>query len=250
MQVMLPATQSAWPALPAPRNVPLTTLAEQDCPYLTGRRSMNRAFLAERMSPAFYHQLMDAGFRRSGTFIYQPICRGCRECQPIRVPVDSFTPSKSQRRTWRRNNDLIVDISTPQPSAEKFDLYHRYIRDRHDRQGEQDPQSFVEFLYQSPVQSVEFTYRTPAGRLVGVGICDVSDQSLSTVYFYFDPADARRGLGTFSSMREIAFAREREIPFYYLGYWVRGCESMRYKSTLRPSEVLHPDGVWRANLEG
>jgi arginine-tRNA-protein transferase len=207
------------------------------------------------MPPELYHGLMDAAFRRSGTLFYQPICAGCRECRSIRVPVDRFTPSKSQRRARRRNSDLIVDVaSPPEASDEKFDLYTRYLRDRHDRDGREDSRDdFVAFLYRSPVQTMEVTYRLPdsSRTLVGVGICDVcAGRSLSTVYFYFDPAPAhaRRSLGVFSSLWEIDFARRCGIPYYYLGYWVRDCAAMTYKAHLRPNEILHPDGAWRAHL--
>ena len=81
-------------------------------------------------------------------------------------------------------------------------------------------------------------------------ICDVCPESLSSVYFYFDPAEARRGLGTFGAVYEIEFARARGIGHYYLGYWVAGCQAMDYKANFRPCEILHPDGVWRAQEAG
>ena len=240
-----------WPGLPAPRNIPLISLEEHPCPYLPGRVARNRAFVCEQMPADLYHQCMDAGFRRSGKLVYQPVCAGCRACQPIRVPVESFVPSKSQRRAWRRNADLMVDVSAPQPTQEKFDLYQRYLLGRHDRSDEQQtPQDFIRFLYDSPVESIEFAYRLPdtPHALIGVGICDVCEgRSLSSVYFYFDPVHARRGLGTFSTLWEIDFARRRKIPHYYLGYFVAGCRSMSYKAQFRPNQLLHPDGAWRAN---
>ena len=172
---------------------------------------------------------------------------------PIRVPVDRFTPNRSQRRIWRRNQDLLVDVGAPDPTEEKFDLYRRYLRERHQRGGDNpdadadadDRAAFVSFLYDSPVHTIEFTYRDPAGSLLGVGICDVSDRSLSSVYFYFDPAASKRGLGTFSSLLEIDFSRRKSIPYYYLGYWIEGCDTMHYKSQYQPHELLHPDGQWR-----
>jgi arginine-tRNA-protein transferase len=194
-----------------------------------------------------YQELMDAGFRRSGTFFYQPICRGCRQCRPIRVPVGRFAPSKSQRRTWRRNQDLVVAVGAPVPTDEKFDLYTRYLRQRHHNDEAEDPASFVEFLYRSPVRTLEMTYRDGRGRLIGVGICDLCERSLSSVYFYFDPDEARRGPGTFSSLWEIDFARRRSVPYYYLGYWVSQCASMAYKANYRPTELLGDDGVWRSD---
>jgi arginine-tRNA-protein transferase len=189
---------------------------------------------------------MDAGFRRSGKVIYQPICSGCRACQPIRVPVARFRPTKSQRRCYRRNSDLTVVVGEPTPTSEKYELYLRYIREWHGGsvQGEYD--GFVSFLYDSPVKTQELCYRDAGGRLLAVGICDVSAESLSSVYHYFDPREAHRGLGTFGAIWEIEHARQRMIAYYYLGYWIDGCRSMEYKSAIRPYEILWPDQVWRA----
>ena len=240
-------------ALPPPVEVRLVSTGEHACPYIPGRVASNRAFLAERIDPEIYHAFMDAGFRRSGRVVYQPACAGCRACVPIRVPVAQFTPSKSQRRCVRRNADLRLDVGPATATDEKFDLYRRYTTARHrggeegaDQSDEPERESFESFLYHSPVDTIEFCYRDVAGRLLGVGICDVSARSLSSVYFYFDPAESRRGLGTFGAIQEIAFAREGAIPYYYLGYWIEPCRSMRYKSEFRPFELLHPDGQWRS----
>ena len=80
--------------------------------------------------------------------------------------------------------------------------------------------------------------------------CDVCRSSLSSVYFYYDPAEARRGLGTFGALYEIEAARRLGIPHYYLGYWIAGCGTMDYKAGFRPNEVLCPDGVWREGEGG
>ena len=236
-------------ALPPPVEVRLVSTGEHACPYIPGRVASNRAFLAERIDPEIYHAFMDAGFRRSGRVVYQPACAGCRACVPIRVPVAQFTPSKSQRRCARRNADLRLDVGPASATDEKFDLYRRYTTARHrggeDGGDEPEREAFESFLYHSPVDTIEFTYRDAADRLLGVGICDVSERSLSSVYFYFDPAESRRGLGTFGAIQEIAFAREGAIPYYYLGYWIEPCRSMRYKSEFRPFELLHPDRQWR-----
>jgi arginine-tRNA-protein transferase len=238
-------SRSIWPALPPPRGIALTVLDEHPCPYLPDRMARNRAFVCQGMPPALYHQLMDAGFRRSGTLFYQPICTACRECRPIRVPVASFKPSKSQRRIRRRNQDLRVSVGVPVPTDEKFDLYARYCRQRHGREEADDPRGFVEFLYASPVNTIEVSYRDSAGRLIGVGLCDVCDLSLSSVYFYFDPDQAWRGVGTFGALWELDYAMRQDIAYYYLGFWIRACGTMSYKAHFRPCEVLWPDGQWR-----
>jgi arginine-tRNA-protein transferase len=241
-----PQSFSAYPALPPPVRVSLVTLGEHPCSYLPGRVSQSRACWADEIPPSLYHRFMDAGFRRSGKLLYQPVCRGCRACVPIRVPVPTFRPSKAQRRARRRLNDLAVTVAEPVATDEKYDLYRRYVTGRHRRpEEEEDRESFERFLYDSPVDTMEFSYRDRGCRLLAVGLCDVSAASLSTVYFYFDPAEGRRGLGTGGAVYEIETAAKLGIPYYYLGYWVDGCGAMVYKADFRPAEVLGPDGVWR-----
>lgn len=235
---------SHYPAIPPPRDLDLPVMPEESCPYFAERRSRYRAFRADRMPGSFYHQLMDAGFRRSGDVFYQPACCGCRECVPLRVPVAAFQPSKSQRRVWRENKELHVTMGKPDPNEEKFELYRKYVEHWHARQAPTETE-FVEFLYVSPVRTIEFCYRDEAQRLLAVGICDLCEESLSSVYFYFDPEEAKRSLGTFGALAEISFARQRGIPFYYLGYWVEGCGAMKYKANFGPNEVLGTDGEWR-----
>lgn len=198
------------------------------------------------MPPELYHGFMNAGFRRSGRLVYQPVCEGCRACVPIRVPVERFRPSKSQRRCCRRNEDVTVSVQEPAATDEKYDLYRRYATQWHGKaEADETREGFEEFLYESPVDTIEFIHRDPAGKLIAVGLCDLSPASLSSVYFYFDPAEAKRGLGTFGAVYEIETARRLGIPHYYLGYWITGCGAMEYKASYRPAEVLHPDGVWR-----
>ena len=234
----------SWPPPPLPVVQEMTVTESHACSYLPGRLATFRAFQAGRMNGEEYQQWMDAGFRRSGAIVYQPACAGCRACVPLRVPVERLALSKSQRRALRRNADLRVRVARPRPTAEKWELYDRYQREWHDGKQAGDLLAFVSFLYRSPVETVEFEYRD-GEKLIGVGLCDVSTKSVSSVYFYFDPAEAGRSLGTFSALYEILWAREMKIPYWYAGYWISGCGTMEYKARFRPCEALGTDGEWR-----
>jgi arginine-tRNA-protein transferase len=137
-----------------------------------------------------------------------------------------------------------VHVDRPVATEEKFDLYRRYLLDWHGR-SDNDFDDFNDFLYESPVDSLEFTYRDVNAKLIAVGICDVSPSSLSSVYFYFDPSEKHRSLGTFGVLHEIGWAANKCIPHYYLGYWVKACSAMSYKASFHPHEILGSDGVWR-----
>lgn len=239
-----PQTVSHFPHLPPPLDVRLVTLNETPCGYLPGRMSSSRAIVASSVDPLIYHDFMNAGFRRSGLMLYQPVCRGCRECQQIRVPVETFAPSKSQRRTRRRNSDVSIEIGAPVPTPEKFELYSRYCRAWHRHEKPPEWREYAEFLYEYPADTIEFVYRLD-GRVVAAGLCDVCPKSLSSVYFYFEPSLADRSFGTFGALVEIDWAAAHQIPHYYLGYFIRDCAAMRYKANFGPFELLGMDGVWR-----
>jgi arginyl-tRNA--protein-N-Asp/Glu arginylyltransferase len=235
-----------FPAIPPPRHISLATLPDHPCAYLPGRLATDRAVWANFLPADLYQQFMDAGFRRSGKLLYQPACRGCRACLSIRVPVNEFRPDKSQRRCARRNADLIVTHGPPVCTPEKFDLYRKYLTGWHGRSSVGEIDGLESFLYDSPLTTtIEFEYRDAAGRLLAVGICDRCPSVLSSVYVYFDPDQARRGMGTFAALHELSYAAQAGLSHYYLGYWVHRCAAMEYKKNYRPHEVLDTDGIWR-----
>lgn len=234
-----------YPALPVPYGIRTTDCPDHPCGYLRERTARMRAFATDAIPGPVYQDLMDAGFRRSGRLFYQPTCAGCRACLQIRVRAGEFVPSRSQRRWLKRNADLSVRLTRPEPTREKYEMFRRYLAERHDGQMSDDEETFRDFLYDSPTDTIESVFRDPTGKLVAAGILDASDRSLSSVYFYYDPDEAARRPGTYGALAEIDLCRRFGLPYYYLGYWVKGCGTMEYKAAFRPCEALHPDGVWR-----
>ena len=226
--------------------VPLARFEPRPCPYLPDQTEQSHGFCAARLPSELYLAFLDCGFRRSGNVIYQPACDDCRECVSLRVDVRRFERSRSQRRCWRLNRDLVVRVDKPEFTEEKLDLYNRYCVDWHGHALPKPADELSEFLYSSPTDTVEFAYRDAAGALLGIGICDRFSTAISSVYFYFDPAHQRRRLGVFSALVELQYAKDNGLNWYYLGYWVRNSPQMRYKADYRPHELLGQDGVWRS----
>lgn len=221
---------------------------EVRCPYLPGRLARYEAFGTEHLEPEQYEALMDRGFRRSGTVVYRPRCQGCSACRPLRIPIADFVRTKSMRRVWNRNQDIRVEVGPPVPSQEKYQLYCDYLEHRHDGTMTNSPDSFIEFLYDSPTLTLEFCYFLE-NRLVGVGITDACPSGLSSVYFFADPGHERRSLGTFSVLWEVEFCRRRQLPYYYLGFYVENSRTMNYKARFRPHEILASKGCWQRGQE-
>lgn len=215
------------------------------CEYLPDRQWRLRYEIRPGIDERGYMEMMRAGWRRIGPALFRPECPACRMCRSLRVPAETFVPSASQRRVWKRNaRDIAIRIDRPSLSAEKAALFARFHDHGHETKGwpGRDDASLPLFL-ENPFPIEEWTYYAGA-RLVGVGYVDVLPDGLSAIYFYHDPGEHRRSLGTFNVLALIASARQRRLPHLYLGYYVQGCRSLEYKARFRPNEVLGVDGAW------
>ena len=211
-----------------------------DCSYLEQQQAVT-LFLdpAEPIDEEVYGRLSELGFRRSGDHLYRPHCPRCKACVPARIPVELFTPNKQQKRIYKRNQDLQVERRPPRLTDEIYQLYSRYINTRH-ADGDMYPpseQQFSSFLV-SDSPFCEFNEFRLDGRLLAVAVTDRLANGLSAVYTFFDPDEPRRSLGRYAILWQIEEARRSELPALYLGYWIRNCRKMNYKTEYGPLEML------------
>ena len=80
---------------------------------------------------------------------------------------------------------------------------------------------------------------------MAVSVVDRLTDALSCVYTCFDPAHARRSLGTYAILHAIDVAHRGALEWLYLGYYVADSRKMRYKTGYRPQERL-VGGRWAA----
>ena len=226
------------------------------CPYLPGR-SERKVFTELRgdNADALNDALSRIGFRRSQTVAYRPSCANCQACISVRVLAREFRGSSTQRRTMRRNADLIVSECRPWATSEQFELLQRYLGARHPGGGmaSMDELDFADMVEHTPVTSFVTEYREPSdgkapGRLIAACLTDRQGDGLSMIYSFYDPDhEARTGLGNFIILDHIRRAVEAGLPYVYLGYWVEGSRKMHYKTRFRPQERLLPHGWSRVD---
>jgi arginine-tRNA-protein transferase len=226
-------------------SIPLFLGDAHPCPYLPGRDAAMAILPPDfPLSARFYAALVRSGFRRSGELVYRTYCGSCKDCVPIRIPVHRFCPSRSQRRTFLRNEGLCIKEVPAAFNEEHYRLYLRYQSQRHPDgdMAQSSAEEFIRFLGNSRFDGTVFFEFRLAGLLVAVSVVDVLDDGFSAVYTFFDPALKARGLGTFAILWQIEEVRQRGGDSLYLGFWIRGSKKMAYKSQFRPYEILGLDG--------
>lgn len=229
--------------------VSIYATGEHPCAYLEGRAART-LFVDPRqpLSTSIYSGLVDQGFRRSGEYVYRPGCPNCAACQSLRIPVMEFHPSRRHRRTLRANRELRVTAVVPRYRDEHFELYQRYIQQRHtgSQMADPTPQQYLEFLTASWCDTVFYEFREN-GQLLAVSVVDQLLSGLSAVYTFYEPELPQRGLGSLAIVWLIGEARRLGLRHLYLGYWIDESPKMRYKAEFRPHEVFRAGGWQRVD---
>ncbi|MFC0711340.1 arginyltransferase [Azorhizophilus paspali] len=210
------------------------------CSYLPDEQATT-LFLdpSQPMDMYVYAELSDLGFRRSGDHLYRPHCQGCNACIPARIPARGFALNRQQRRILKRNEDLAARAVRPSFTEEYYKLYARYIEQRH-ADGDMYPPNrdqFCTFLVRDLPFSRFYEFRL-SGRLLAVAVTDVLPNGLSAVYTFYDPDEERRSLGRYAILWQIGEAARLGLQAVYLGYWIKNCRKMNYKTQYRPIELL------------
>jgi arginyl-tRNA--protein-N-Asp/Glu arginylyltransferase len=141
----------------------------------------------------------------------------------------------------------VLTEQSPTATEEHFELFKRYLARRHGQSdmaemGWPDYRAMVE---DTPVDSALVELRRPDGHLMAACLIDLAEDSLSAVYSFFEPDEAKRSLGKYVVLELVRRARDLGLAHVYLGYWIEGSATMDYKRRFPGLEAFR-QGQWRA----
>lgn len=229
------------------------------CSYLPDQRASLELAFDPHVTAESYGELLRRGYRRFGWQMFRPACCACRKCISLRVLLNKFEISASDRRVIRQNEEIRCDLAPISVTEHHVELFNQYQSFMHVEKGwplqSHTPLSYGRAFVAGP-QDVGWEWKYFDGnRLVGVSLLDVVPGAISLVYFYYDPSWRRHSPGRFSILHQLRFAKQQGLSYAYLGYWVEACGSLNYKSRFRPYETLEryvfpeEEPVWVSSAE-
>ncbi|SFD38667.1 arginyltransferase [Pseudoalteromonas denitrificans] len=210
------------------------------CNYLPNKQEQLLVILEPNCyNDTGYEALLNLGFRRSGDQIYRPHCAPCFKCRAIRVLVNDFIPSRSQKRKIKKAQKHFTVKSSVVPKDEYYSLYEKYINERHNDSSmfPANEEQYKSFLLCSwlPITYIELY---DDDKLIAIAVTDLLNNSLSAIYTFFDPEYENFSIGTVMVLEQIKLANSLNKKFVYLGYQIDDCKKMNYKNQFKNHQIL------------
>ena len=217
----------------------------EPCPYLTNRDEKKIFLIMDDINKSNeYEHLIKSGFRRSHNILYNQVCADCNLCKSIRINVNNFKLSKSNKRVLNKNKNLFTKKLSNNPSKEQFALFKKYLEFKHNdsEMNEMNFQDYCKMFVSKGINTKVYEYFYK-GELVGCIISDFLEGSISMVYSFYSELFLKNSFGKYIILDHFRLAKDFDMDYVYLGYWVEGSSKMEYKNSFNSSEVLI-DNKW------
>ncbi len=197
------------------------------------------------LPPLNIHDLNSAGFRRIRNIFYKNACSNCAECQPLRIMVRDFKPTKNMMRVHKKNHDLTGRvIQNFETSDDHYHLMKQYLTTRHESADfTLTANDFKNLIGLKLPENFTIIKEWRLGNeLICYMIIDKFNDGLSAVYSCFNPEFQNRSLGHFMILETINMAKSLHYDYLYMGFYVKNSSKMEYKSLYKPYQILTPYG--------
>ena len=228
---------------------------DRDCSYFDTEASDIRYRYIHKCDKDDYQNMLEHGWRRFGKMHFVPECKECTKCVSMRIDIKNYKFSRSEKIVFKKNIDTKLYIQAPTLTLDHLKLYDKY----HSHMSKKKNWNY------SPIEPAEYDRSYVQGkdeftkeflfvrdnRLVGVALVDMLENAISSIYCFYDHDFEDLSIGKFSILAQIKIAKELNVPYIYLGYWIKDHYSMGYKESYTPFQVfknrgtLEEDTIWQ-----
>jgi leucyl-tRNA---protein transferase len=222
---------------------------QKPCSYFNDKLSDIRYKYMNNCSKVELQNMLEHGWRRFGHMHFVPECRSCTKCISIRIDINKYIFSKSNKRLLSKHKNTKIVIQPPSISIQHLKLYDKYHSFMNNKKkwpyNKIDPEEYIRSYVKGGTKFAKEILYFIDNRLVCVALCDILDNALSSIYCFYDHDYQNYSLGQYSILYQLKLAKELNIRYIYLGYWIKDHFSMGYKEKYQPFEIL----VNRSNLD-
>ena len=215
----------------------------EKCSYIPGLEQTTHYKIIQECDMEYNAHLIERGWRRFGNMYFRPICEGCSACESLKIDVNNYEFSKSERRIIKKNAHLKMVLRRPTASHSHIALFEKYHDHMHDKRGWDKQAINIKNYYMSFVNGYnEYGFEVlyfDDDKLIAIDLIDILPNGISSIYFYYDPDYSHLSLGKFSMLRQISYAKANHLDWIYMGYYVKECQSLAYKSDYKPYLTLN-----------
>ncbi|MDR1006942.1 MAG: arginyltransferase [Campylobacteraceae bacterium] len=224
-----------------PHIVEFSTLPHE-CSYLCDKAcTMHYKYITD-CSALLNSALVERGWRRFGLYFSRPNCQMCKECINLRIDVKNFQFSNSAKRIFKKNRYIKTFVCKPSLTRKHLELYEKYHKFMSVKKGwkyyEMTPKRYFELHVagcEDFGKEVLYFYKDS---MIAVDLIDITNDGISSIYFFYDPDFSKLSLGKYSIYQQILLAQSQELDWIYLGYYVKECQSLMYKAEYKPHQLL------------
>ena len=209
---------------------------------------MNEYFFHDDVTPKQMDWLWAHGWRHFGSYFYRYSGTRHRDrpvsVLPLRIDLENFQASRSQRRVLKRNTDLRISFVPAFVDDEVTELFERHKT----RFSDNVPASIYTFISERPADlpcTCQSLCLHLDERLIGISYLDIGEGATSSVYQCFDPGLPRRSLGVLMVLLSIERTRALGKPLYYPGYAYAEASHYDYKKNFAGLEAFDWRGGWQ-----
>jgi len=215
---------------------------DENCSYIPGLKQTTHYKIIQECDMEYNSHLIERGWRRFGNMYFRPKCEGCSACESIKIDVNDYRFSKSERRVLKKASYLRTVLRRPTASHEHIALFKKYHDFMHEKRGWDKQEINIKNYYVSFVNGYnEYGFEVlyfDDDKLVAVDLIDILPNGISSIYFYYDPDYSHLSLGKYSMLRQISYAKSHHLEWIYMGYYVKECQSLAYKADYKPFLTL------------
>ncbi len=205
---------------------------------------INEMYISEGMSLQEWEGLLAQGWRHNGKMVFRSshdideedgLCR----ILPLRNVLKDLDFSKSQRKIFKKNQDLRHEIRPLRIDDAKHDMFYKHIA-RFKHRVPLSIWDFVAIEKNKPFKTWELcVYKE--NKLIACSFIDITRNSLSSTYAMFDIDEGHRSLGIYTMILEMMFGQEKNKTYYYPGYAYETPSFFDYKKKFSNTEFFDWD---------